>query len=375
MALITSDCAPFPDLRGWLSRPWGKAGDGTYGQFPVLLNGTQTAARFPPCLLRSPRPLALRSGRALLLLCSSAPLLLARTGGSPFSPSAFSCTCVAGQHEKFFKKVDALGAGAPTTWTITRHGGPNHLRLWCDALPGHQMALITSDYAPPRLAAGGARPRLPQSDRGDDAAACCLLLAAAAAAAPRAPAAPQSDRGADAADLAPKLEAASSRLSPLVSVSSVPSLVSRLSHLSPPTRDTSCCRRHPTNVSQRRHPTDVPHFRLNPPPITSMISLGPRIQLGVPPSHPSFSSNSPPTKIPMTTVMSSSHVVMTSSLAMASSGDDALIARQMLTSSGDDDRRRADDRPHRADRRRQSWCVWSKHSNSGTPAAAAVAAR
>ena len=33
----------------------------------------------------------------------------------------------------------------PTTWTTTRHDGPNHLGLWCDALPEHQMALITSD--------------------------------------------------------------------------------------------------------------------------------------------------------------------------------------------------------------------------------------
>ena len=26
----------------------------------------------------------------------------------------------------------------PTTWTITRHDGPNHLGLRCDALPEHQ---------------------------------------------------------------------------------------------------------------------------------------------------------------------------------------------------------------------------------------------
>ena len=35
----------------------------------------------------------------------------------------------------------------PTTWTITRYDGPNHLGLWYNALPEHQMALITSDCA------------------------------------------------------------------------------------------------------------------------------------------------------------------------------------------------------------------------------------
>ena len=38
----------------------------------------------------------------------------------------------------------------PAPWTITRHDDPNHLGLFCDALPEHQMALITSDYAPSR---------------------------------------------------------------------------------------------------------------------------------------------------------------------------------------------------------------------------------
>ena len=37
---------------------------------------------------------------------------------------------------------------APTTWTMARHDGPNYLGLRCDALPEHQMALITSDCAP-----------------------------------------------------------------------------------------------------------------------------------------------------------------------------------------------------------------------------------
>ena len=40
----------------------------------------------------------------------------------------------------------------PTTWTITRYDGPNQLELWYNALPEHQMALITSDCAPFRRA-------------------------------------------------------------------------------------------------------------------------------------------------------------------------------------------------------------------------------
>ena len=32
----------------------------------------------------------------------------------------------------------------PTTWTILQRDGPNHLGLWCNALPARQTALITS---------------------------------------------------------------------------------------------------------------------------------------------------------------------------------------------------------------------------------------
>ena len=32
----------------------------------------------------------------------------------------------------------------PQTWTVLQQDGPNHLGLWCDALPEHQTALITS---------------------------------------------------------------------------------------------------------------------------------------------------------------------------------------------------------------------------------------
>ena len=37
--------------------------------------------------------------------------------------------------------------GAPTTWTVLQQHGPNHLGMRCNALPGHQMALITSGCA------------------------------------------------------------------------------------------------------------------------------------------------------------------------------------------------------------------------------------
>ena len=44
-------------------------------------------------------------------------------------------------------------------WTVIRHDGPNHLGLRCNALPEHQMALITSGCTPsrpsPRRRAGG----------------------------------------------------------------------------------------------------------------------------------------------------------------------------------------------------------------------------
>ena len=31
-----------------------------------------------------------------------------------------------------------------TTWTILQQDGPDHLGLWTNAIPGRQMALITS---------------------------------------------------------------------------------------------------------------------------------------------------------------------------------------------------------------------------------------
>ena len=38
-----------------------------------------------------------------------------------------------------------------TTWTIPQKHGPNHLGLRCNAFPGHQRALITSNCVPFRL--------------------------------------------------------------------------------------------------------------------------------------------------------------------------------------------------------------------------------
>ena len=62
-----------------------------------------------------------------------------------------------------------LGCGRPaqsyarTTCTILRHDGPNHLGLRGNALPEHQMALLTSGCVP----SIGSSSRLPQSGR------CC----------------------------------------------------------------------------------------------------------------------------------------------------------------------------------------------------------
>ena len=36
----------------------------------------------------------------------------------------------------------------PTTWNIIQQDGPNHLGLWYNVLPQHQLALITSGCVP-----------------------------------------------------------------------------------------------------------------------------------------------------------------------------------------------------------------------------------
>ena len=63
----------------------------------------------------------------------------------------------------------------PTTWTIRRHDGPNHLGVWYNVLPERQMALITSGcvllQVPHRLPAaaapGRSEPRLRGGARPD----------------------------------------------------------------------------------------------------------------------------------------------------------------------------------------------------------------
>ena len=39
----------------------------------------------------------------------------------------------------------AIAIAAPTTWTVLQKNGPNHLGLWYNMLPWHQMAPVTSD--------------------------------------------------------------------------------------------------------------------------------------------------------------------------------------------------------------------------------------
>ena len=45
-------------------------------------------------------------------------------------------------------EVIADRCATPTTWIILQQDGPNHLGLWYNALPEHQMALITSGCVP-----------------------------------------------------------------------------------------------------------------------------------------------------------------------------------------------------------------------------------
>ena len=48
---------------------------------------------------------------------------------------------------------------ASNTWTVRQHDGRNHHELWCNALPGQQMALITSVCAPCRCGPPASRTR------------------------------------------------------------------------------------------------------------------------------------------------------------------------------------------------------------------------
>ena len=39
-----------------------------------------------------------------------------------------------------------MWCGTPTAWTILQNDDPDHLGARCNALPEHQMALVTSDF-------------------------------------------------------------------------------------------------------------------------------------------------------------------------------------------------------------------------------------
>ena len=90
----------------------------------------------PACSLcsRRPAPLQARRGsRGWRSVCS--------TRAAPARGSCSSSNgAVSGQ--------STCGSCPPTTWTTLQQDGPDHLGLWYNALPDHQMALITSDCRP-----------------------------------------------------------------------------------------------------------------------------------------------------------------------------------------------------------------------------------
>ena len=53
---------------------------------------------------------------------------------------------------------NAIGCGRPTTWTVLQKDGSDHLGLWYNALPEHQMALITSGCVPEQGVSGDRGP-------------------------------------------------------------------------------------------------------------------------------------------------------------------------------------------------------------------------
>ena len=75
--------------------------------------------------------------------------------------------------------TDAVArCGHPTAWTILQHDGPNHLGLWHNALPDHQMALTTSGCAPSSLlAAADLVPKPPVRDSTKTKAAAAAKAA------------------------------------------------------------------------------------------------------------------------------------------------------------------------------------------------------
>ena len=53
-----------------------------------------------------------------------------------------------GGDNELMKQLAETQVRGPTTWTTLQNMTPNHLGLRCNALPEHQMALITSGCAP-----------------------------------------------------------------------------------------------------------------------------------------------------------------------------------------------------------------------------------
>ena len=72
----------------------------------------------------------------------------ARTGAS--SPMSMSMDQAGPRSNTAMGEYDARTDQVrdPTTWTILQQNGPNHLGLWYNVLPEHQIALITHDCVP-----------------------------------------------------------------------------------------------------------------------------------------------------------------------------------------------------------------------------------
>ena len=105
----------------------------------------------PPPLPASRRPPPPASSRRPASALPATASILARHHRADIDPSITSIEspgpCYDTRDEKTVR--------APTTWTILRHDGPNHLGLLYNVLPAHQMALIISGcvpFSPPRPA-------------------------------------------------------------------------------------------------------------------------------------------------------------------------------------------------------------------------------
>ena len=98
-----------------------------------------------PCT-QSPRP-----QRELLLLCRC--VFFSSDGLDPSTnspegwrgcPGLSTVLSVCSRRERTAAVNDSNAENTSVKWTILQHNGADHLGLWRDALPGHQMALITS---------------------------------------------------------------------------------------------------------------------------------------------------------------------------------------------------------------------------------------